>query len=106
MTPGQFEHLKNSEAALMLYFFNDTCGVCNVLWPKISKVFEEDFPKIKVMKVYAPNSRELAGQMQMLSVPGIVIFFDGREFFRGNGMISLAELRSKTTRAYEMFFGD
>jgi len=106
MTLPEFENLKSEEAALMLYFYNYACGVCNVLWPKISQVFEEEFPKIKVVKVFAPDSREVAGQLQMLSVPGIVIFFDGKEYFRASGMISLAELEGKIARPYEMMFND
>ncbi len=105
MTPAEFEHLVRKEVAIMLYFYNDTCGVCNVLWSKVSRVFEEEFPKIRIVKVFAPHSRELAGQLQVLSIPGIVIFFDGRECLRANGMIGIAELQSKTTRPYELMFG-
>lgn len=58
------------------------------------------------MKVFAPANRELAGQLQMLSIPGIVVFFDGREYFRANGMISIAELVGRISRPYQMMFCD
>lgn len=104
MTPSKFDTLKASEPAFMLYFYNDICGVCQVLWPKVEALMEEEFPKIKLIRVHANESLELAGQLQMLSVPGMLLFLDGREHLRANGMISLGELREKIARPYGLLF--
>jgi thioredoxin 1 len=36
----------------------------------------------------------------MLSVPGMLLFLDGREYFRANGMIAMEELEGKIGRPY------
>jgi thioredoxin-like negative regulator of GroEL len=104
MTPTEFDSLKASEPAFMLYFFNNTCGVCQVLWPKVEALVNEEFPMIKLVRVHANDSLELAGQLRMLSVPGMLLFLDGREYFRANGMISLGELHEKIARPYGLLF--
>jgi thioredoxin-like negative regulator of GroEL len=104
MITSEFDTLKASEPAFMLYFFNDTCGVCHVLWPRVEAMVKEEFPLIKLIRVHAQESRELAGQLQMLSVPGMLLFLDGREHLRANGMISLGELREKIARPYGLMF--
>jgi thioredoxin 1 len=106
MTPTEFDSLKASEPAFMLYFFNNTCGVCQVLWPKVEALMKEEFPKVKVVRVHAIDSLELAGQLRMLSVPGILLYLDGREYFRANGMIGLGELHEKIARPYGLKFGE
>jgi len=40
----------------------------------------------------AQQNREIAAQLRMLAVPGIVLFFEGKEFLRANGLLSLSEL--------------
>lgn len=104
MTPTEFDALKVSEPAFMLYFFNDICGVCHALWPKVEALMEEEFPKIKLIRVHANESLELAGQLRMLSVPGMLLYMDGHETFRANGMLSMGELHEKIARPYGLMF--
>ncbi|MFN3557561.1 MAG: thioredoxin family protein [Bacteroidales bacterium] len=104
MQPAEFQSLLVRQPALMLYFYNDTCGVCTVLWPQVSRLMEERFPKIHLVRIEAAQSRELAGQLRMLSVPGMVLFLEGKEYFRATGNLSLGELETKTSRLYEMMF--
>lgn len=105
MTLKDFEILLSSHSAPMLYLYNDSCGVCKTLWPRLEVLVQEKFPEIRLVRVNAGESRELAGQLRMLSVPGIVLFMDGREIFRSNGMISMDELYERIARPYGMLFG-
>jgi thioredoxin 1 len=106
MTPSEFIALQSSEPAFLLYFYNDICGVCHVLWPKVEDLMKEEFPKVRVIRVHANASRELAGQLRMLSVPGILLYLDGHETFRANGMIGLGELHEKIARPYGLMFDE
>jgi thioredoxin-like negative regulator of GroEL len=100
-----FQTLLSSHPAFMLYFYNDTCGVCKTLQPRVELLVNEKFPEIRFILVNAQESREMAGQLRMLSVPGIVLFMDGREVFRANGMISMEELQARIARPYGLLFG-
>ncbi len=105
MNLAEFEKLRSSQPVFMLYFYNLTCGVCHTLWPQVENLIQEKFPRIQLFRVHAEESRELAGQLQMLSVPGILLFMNQKESFRGNGMISLQELESRIARPYNLLFG-
>ncbi|MBE0661895.1 MAG: thioredoxin family protein [Bacteroidales bacterium] len=104
MTFTEFEILLSSHPSFMLYFYNDTCGVCKTLRPQVEALVKEEFPEIRLIRVNATESRELAGQLRMLSVPGIVLFMEGQEIFRANGMISMNELHNRIARPYGMMF--
>lgn len=104
ITSVEFEKLLQENPASLIYFYQDSCGVCKILFPKVKELLEQDFPKMEMLVFEAIQNRELAAQLRMLSVPGIMIFFEGKEFFRSNGLITINELKSKIGRLYEMFF--
>lgn len=104
MNYTEFESIREQEPAVMLYFYNHSCGVCLQLWPKVESLVMENFPLIKLVRVHADESREVAGQLRMLSVPGIILLMEGKEIFRANGMVSMHELNNKIQRPYDMMF--
>ena len=105
MQLAEYQSLLTTHPALMLYLYNDSCGVCQVLWPQVEQLVREKFPEIQLVRVNAAESRELAGQLRMLSVPGMLLFLEGKEYFRANGMVSMEELERKIGRPYNMRFG-
>jgi hypothetical protein len=67
-------------------------------------MMREEFPLISLLRVHAADSRELAGQLRMLSVPGILLYLDGREYYRANGMVAMHEIEAKIARPYNLMF--
>jgi thioredoxin 1 len=104
MNLAEFQSVLSSNPAFMLYFYNNTCGVCKTLWPRVEALIQDDFPELKLYRINALESRELAGQMRMLSVPGMMVFMDGREVFRANGMLTMDELHHRIERPYGIMF--
>ncbi|GAB2612908.1 thioredoxin family protein [Belliella aquatica] len=104
ITSAEFEKLLEENPAVLIYFYQESCGVCKILFPKVKELIEQDFPKMEMLVFEAIQNKELAAQLRMLSVPGIMIFFEGKEFFRSNGLVTTGELRAKIGRLYEMFF--
>ena len=94
------------ESLELWYFYNDNCGVCHALWPKVRQLLEQDYPKLKWSCIKASDHLELAGQHRMLSVPGILFFVEGREYFRANGFLSMQELDKQIKPAYQAYFGE
>jgi len=104
LTLDDFNQLLNKEAAAMIYFYQEKCGVCHHLFPKVQSLIENEFSKIKLIVLEAEKNKELAAQIRMMSVPGIMVYFEGKEFLRSNGLISLSELQDKITRPYQLLF--
>lgn len=93
--------IKNNKMAL-LYFGNDTCGVCKVIKPKLEKLLL-DYPNIKSAYVDAAQSVDLAASYSIFSLPVILVFIEGREIIREARHISLLELDCRIARYYGMF---
>jgi len=51
------------------------------------------------------ENRELAAQIHRMSIAGIMVYFEEREFFRANGLNGLGELKEKIGRYYGMMLG-
>ncbi len=100
----EWEQLLQQNDAIILYLYNNICGVCKTLQPKIEELVRQEFPNIKVIPVNAEENRELAAQLRMLSVPGIILYMVGKEVFRSNGLIALGDFAQRVRRPYEMMF--
>lgn len=104
ITSVEFEKILQEKPAVLIYFYQDSCGVCKTLFPKVKDLIDQDFPQMEMLVFEAVQNRELAAQLRMLSVPGIMIFFEGKEFFRSNGLVTIGALNVKISRLYELFF--
>lgn len=104
MTLREWKRLREEEPALLLYFYGEQCGVCRALFPKVEHLLEHEFPAIRLIAVKAEQSRELMGQVQMLSIPGLLLYLEGRETIRANGQVSLAQWQTKLRRPYDLLF--
>jgi thioredoxin-like negative regulator of GroEL len=89
---SDFESILQDHPSVMVYFYQDKCGVCKTLFPKVKELVQNEFPNMEFIVLEAQQNREIAAQLRMLAVPGIVVFFEGKEFLRANGLLSLSEL--------------
>jgi thioredoxin 1 len=100
----EWTKLVKENEAVMLYLFSDKCEVCNSLFPKVMELIETKYRKIRMVVLDAEVNRALAAQIRMLSVPGIILYVDGKEQFRANGLVQMSELDKKIERPYNMMF--
>lgn len=99
------ETLQNSireEVGVLVYFSGENCNVCHALRPKFKELFDKEFPLIKQVYLDAEENAEIAMHYQVLSVPTMLVFLDGREFVREGRAVSLYQLSQKVTRPYNM----
>ena len=102
----EFLKLKVEEIAVLAYFSTDACNVCKVLKPKVEKLIEIEFPKIKLAYIRSDVLPEVAAQNQVFAAPTILIFFEGREYVRKSRNIGIIELQKEISRSYSMIFGE
>ncbi|WP_162419543.1 thioredoxin family protein [Cyclobacterium roseum] len=106
MEPLTLKKYLNENPAVLIYFFGEGCGVCQVLYPKIKKLITDEFPKIDLLKLDAGHHLKLAAQLRMLSVPGILLFMEGKEVFRSNGLVSITDIQAQIARPYGFLYGE
>ena len=88
--------------AVMLYFSAPTCSVCHVLKPKLLEAIDANFDKFKVVDIDVSKEQEIAGQYSVFALPTIIVFLDGKEFFRKSRNMSVAEVVDAIKRPYDI----
>lgn len=101
---GEFLKLKETEPVLLTYFSTEVCSVCKVLKPKVEKLIQTEFPKIKLVYINSDKLPEVAAQSQVFAAPTILIFIDGKEYIRKSRNIGVSELQREIERPYSMLF--
>ena len=72
----QQEVLDRHETVLV-DFWASWCGPCRMLAPVVDEIAEEN-PNLKVCKVNIDEQPELANQFQIMSIPTLMVFKDGK----------------------------
>jgi thioredoxin 1 len=93
-----------SNKACLFYFSTTSCNVCKVIKPKLLSMLETNYPEFKPYYTDIEKSPYIAGQMRVFSVPTLIIFLDGKEFYRLSRNISIDELEKTIKRPYGLLF--
>ena len=80
---------------VLVDFYADWCGPCNMMAPVVEKMAEEFEGRIKVGKCNVDENMQLAQQYRISNIPAFIVFKDGKpaEFFVG--AMSASELKGK-----------
>ncbi|MFC0875175.1 thioredoxin family protein [Saccharicrinis sp. FJH2] len=90
--------------AVFLYFKNETCQPCKVLRVKVQELLEAKYENIRFHVLDIADYPEYVAEFNVLSSPTMLLFLDGKEFFRGGIYTSISELDEKLNRFYSLMF--
>ena len=100
----EFENIKNSQKAFVLYITDGTCNVGENVGPKIEKLIADHFPKIKLYYSYTSNTPEISAQLSIFTAPTLLVYFDGKLYIQKSRTFSLQELTTEIERYYKMLY--
>ncbi|WP_430812111.1 MULTISPECIES: thioredoxin family protein [unclassified Carboxylicivirga] len=86
------------------YFSHDACSVCKVLFPKVKQLLEEDFPMMELIFIDLEKRPEEAARHQVFTAPTLLVFFEGKEYYRFARNVSLPQLKTAIERPYQLLF--
>ena len=76
---GNFEEeVLKATGKVLVDFYADWCGPCKMMSPIIDDIANEVDGKVKVGKVNVDNNQELAIRYDVMSIPTIMIFENGK----------------------------
>ena len=67
-----------ASGVVLVDFYADWCGPCKMMSPIIDDIANEVDGKVKVGKVNVDNNQELAIEYDVMSIPTIMIFENGK----------------------------
>ena len=85
----------NSKEPVLVDFYADWCGPCKMMAPVIEELAGELQGKAKVGKINVDDNQELAIKYNVMSIPTIVIFKEGKEVKRFVGVTDIEELKNE-----------
>lgn len=102
MTLEELNTIIKEEIGVLLYFSGEHCNVCHALRPKFRELFDQEFPQLKQIYLDAQEYADISAHYQVLSLPTMFVFLDGKEFVREGRSVSLHQLTEQLQRPYGM----
>ena len=75
------QEVLKSEKKVLLDFYADWCGPCQMMMPEM-EAFAEENDSIKVCKLNVDESTDLAVTFGVMSIPTVILFDKGQEVKR------------------------
>lgn len=85
------EVLKSGKPVLV-DFYADWCGPCNAMAPVIEELAKELEGKVKVGKINVDENPDIAVEYNVMSIPTLIVFKNGKEEKRLVGLRNKEEL--------------
>ena len=84
----KFNELIQSPKPVLVDFYAEWCGPCQIMKPRILDVMERMGDDIQVIQIDVDKEKELAARFRIASVPTLIIFKNGKQQWRQSGIIS------------------
>ena len=86
--------VENHNGIVILDFFAEWCGPCRMLSPVLEELAESR-PGVKICKVNVDEEPELAAKFNIVSIPTLIFFKDGKAVGTSIGYMEKDELEKK-----------
>lgn len=90
--PAEFAGLLQNNPLVFVDFYAPWCGPCRRMMPMIDSLKVEYHEKIEIVKINADASKRLMREMEMVSVPYLVLYQRGEVIFEHKGLIDRQNL--------------
>lgn len=86
------ELLANSDLPVLVDFYADWCGPCQMMAPILEQVNAQLKQQLKVVKINTDKYPQLASKYQIHALPTLVLFKQGQAVERIEGVVSAPQL--------------
>jgi thioredoxin 1 len=83
------------QGLVMIDFWAAWCGPCRIVTPTIEELAKEYTGKIKVMKLNTDDNPDIASKYNIMGIPTLMFFKDGRKLDQIVGAVPKQQLKEK-----------
>jgi thioredoxin 1 len=99
-TPETFSSLAE-EGNVLVDFWGPRCQPCLALMPAVDALEERYAGQVRLVKVNAPDNRQVCRDLRVMGLPTYVLYRDGAEVERLTGDPSKADIEDAVARLVE-----
>ena len=88
-----YTNLINSPQPVLVDFTAEWCGPCKTMAPELKKLVAEFGDRLKIIKIDIDKNQELAGKLQVRSVPTLILYKNGKQVWRQSGAMMAHQLK-------------
>jgi len=93
VTTANFEkEVMSATIPVLVDFWADWCGPCQVIAPFVEEIAKEYAGKIKVCKLDIDQAQEIATEYTVMSIPTLLIFKDGKIMAKKVGTLTKRDI--------------
>ena len=89
------EQVLQSSLPVLVDFAAEWCGPCKMMAPILEEVAQELDGKIDIAKIDVDQAQTLAGKYNVMSIPNLMIFKDGKVVEQMKGAMAKDQLLAK-----------
>ena len=102
-TLEEIERFVASGHMRLLYLSRPDCGVCTALLPKVKEMLAA-YEGIEGAYVDLDRLPAAAGKYSVFTIPGIILYIQGKETIREARYVSVEDLQARIDRYHELLF--
>ena len=87
------KEVSENNKKVLVDFYANWCGPCRMLRPVLEE-FANEFNDIKIVSIDVDEAENLAREYEVISIPCLVLFQDGKEINRSVGLKSKEEIEN------------
>lgn len=86
------KHRDRNDIPLLIDCWAPWCGPCQMMGPAFAQAAKELEPRLRLGKINTESEQQLAGQLNIRSIPTLILFHQGREIARQSGALTTPQI--------------